>query len=327
MKEEEEEEDDDADPATPAAAGSLLGTMEDIDRFGAKKSDGGGDARGLAALRAAVAGAEAALEAVELEGDLRATLQDQGSLDVAAVPRLEALMLRAAKVAERKPPLTQEGAAKLNTLVSRCFSRATALQEMEGARASLAEALEPSLRGRDISPGSLEPGDVPRLEKAVARARTSAWPWQLEDAVAEAESTLERWRALEAVDSAMKSRSVARLRDAVGTCAAKHPSLDLSSAVALLSELDAERAMEDGDQRLRTYFAASKVAWAGGVLTDEAAAMQRVSVALGDATRRQCVARRLHPTPRQPAATAPRTAGHRHRRRRPQSGEGEGRGQ
>ena len=189
IEEEEEEDDDDADPATPAAAGSLLGTMEDIDRFGAKKSDGGGDARGLAALRAAVAGAEAALEAVELEGDLRATLQDQGSLDVAAVPRLEALMLRAAKVAERKPPLTQEGAAKLNTLVSRCFSRATALQEMEGARASLAEALEPSLRGRDISPGSLEPGDVPRLEKAVARARTSAWPWQLEDAVAEAEST------------------------------------------------------------------------------------------------------------------------------------------
>ena len=82
----------------------------------------------------------------------------------------------------------------------------------------MAEALEPSLRGRDISPGSLEPGDVPRLEKAVARARTSAWPWQLEDAVAEAESTLERWRLIEAVDSAMKSRSVARLRDAVGTC-------------------------------------------------------------------------------------------------------------
>ena len=276
IEEEEDDEDDDetADAATPAAVGSLLGTMEDIDRFGAKTSDaGGGGARGLAALRAAVAGAEAALEAVELEGDLRVTLQDQGSLDVAAVPRLEALMLRAAKVAERKPPLTQEGAAKLNTLVSRCFSRATALQEMEGARASLAEALEPSLRGRDISPGSLEPGDVPRLEKAVARARTSAWPWQLEDAVAEAESTLERWRALAAVDSAMKSRSVARLRDAVGTCAAKHPSLDLSSAVALLSELDAERAMEDGDQRLRTYFAASKVAWAGGVLTDEAAAM------------------------------------------------------
>ena len=136
--------------------------MEDIDRFGAKTSDaGGGDARGLAALRAAVAGAEAALEAVELEGDLRSTLQDQGSLDVAAVPRLEALMLRAAKVAERKPPLTQEGAAKLNTLVSRCFSRATALQEMEGARAVLAEALEPSLRGRDISPGPWSPGTCP----------------------------------------------------------------------------------------------------------------------------------------------------------------------
>ena len=261
--------------ATPAAAaGSLLGTMEDIDRFGAKTSgESGTAASGLAALRAAVTGAEAALEAVELEEDLRVTIQDQGSLDVAAVPKLEALMLRAAKVAERKPPLTQEGAAKLNTLVSRCFSRATALQEMEGARAALAEALEPSLRGRDLAPGSLEQGDVPRLEKAVARARTSAWPWQLEDAVADAESILERWRALAAVDSAMKSRSVARLRDAIGACGSKHPSLDLSDATAALSELDAERAMEDGDQRLRTYFAASKVAWAGGVLTDEAAAM------------------------------------------------------
>ena len=87
------------------------------------------------------------------------------------------------------------GAAKLNTLVSRCFSRATALQEME-ARGLLGRGFGALLRGRDISPGSLEPGDVPRLEKAVARARTSAWPWQLEDAVAEAESTLERWRAL-----------------------------------------------------------------------------------------------------------------------------------
>ena len=89
IDDEDEEENDDevADAATPAAAGSLLGTMEDIDRFGAKTSDaGGGDARGLAALRAAVAGAEAALEAVELEGDLRSTLQDKGSLDVAAVP-------------------------------------------------------------------------------------------------------------------------------------------------------------------------------------------------------------------------------------------------
>jgi hypothetical protein len=78
------------------------------------------------------AAAEAALEAVELEGDLRTTLQDEASLNVASVPKLEHLMLRAAKVAERKPPLTNEGAAKLNTLVSRCFSRATALQEMEG---------------------------------------------------------------------------------------------------------------------------------------------------------------------------------------------------
>jgi hypothetical protein len=50
--------------ATPAAAaGSLLGTMEDIDRFGAKTSgESGTAASGLAALRAAVTGAEAALE-------------------------------------------------------------------------------------------------------------------------------------------------------------------------------------------------------------------------------------------------------------------------
>jgi hypothetical protein len=31
-----------------------------------------------------------------------------------------------------------------------------------------------------------------------------------------------------------------------------------------ISELDAERALEGGDQRLKAYFAASKVAYAGG---------------------------------------------------------------
>jgi len=82
---------------------------------------------------------------------LRAALADETSLEVGAVPRLEKLMLRAAKVAEKKPPLTQEGAAKLNALTSRCFSRATALQEMEEARAALAAALEPSRSAGDAS--------------------------------------------------------------------------------------------------------------------------------------------------------------------------------
>ena len=100
-------------------------------------------------------------------------------------------MLRAAKVAEKKPPLTQEGAAKLNALTSRCFSRATALQEMEEARAALAAALEPS-RSAGVASLFVQEGTkksrsaddrsvnvnafdhliaVPALERAVARAR------------------------------------------------------------------------------------------------------------------------------------------------------------
>ena len=83
----------------------------DVDRF----ASGVGDdvtamtKHNLTTLREAVRAAEAALDAVALEGDLRTALADETSLEVSAVPKLEALMVRAAKVAERKPPLTQEG--------------------------------------------------------------------------------------------------------------------------------------------------------------------------------------------------------------------------
>jgi|TARA_B110000967_G_scaffold28591_1_gene26673 hypothetical protein len=83
----------------------------DVDRF----ASGVGDdvtamtKNNLTTLREAVRAAEAALDAVALEGDLRTALADDTSLEVSAVPKLEALMVRAAKVAERKPPLTQEG--------------------------------------------------------------------------------------------------------------------------------------------------------------------------------------------------------------------------
>ena len=83
----------------------------DVDRF----ASGVGDdvtvmtKNNLTTLREAVRAAEAALDAVALEGDLRTALADETSLEVSAVPKLEALMVRAAKVAERKPPLTQEG--------------------------------------------------------------------------------------------------------------------------------------------------------------------------------------------------------------------------
>ena len=111
------------------------------------------------------------------------------------------------------------------------------------------------------------------LEKAVARARASAWPWQLEEAAADAEKILERWRELGRVEAAMASRSAARLRRSLTEARRRHPSLDTREAEKLLSELDAEQALEGGDQRLKAYFAASKVAWAGGQVTTEAAAM------------------------------------------------------
>ena len=262
--------------ANSTPAGSALASMEDIDRFVTEGASSGSEtgAGGLVALRAAVASAEAALEAAELESDLRATLQDESSLNVSSVPRLENLMLRAAKVAERKPPLTEEGAAKLNTLVSRCFSRATALQEMDGARAALAEALEPSLRGRDLALGGVDLSDAtPRLEKAIARAKSSAWPWQLEDAVRDAETVLERWAAIGRVEAALASRVSSKIRREIAYASKAHPNLDLRDARKRLAELDAEAALEGGDQRLKAYFAASKMAWANGAPNAESAEM------------------------------------------------------
>ena len=310
--------DEETTPSSLEAASSGV-TREDVmsadvDRFasarGASASDatrtmpGDEDAVGtsssVASLRAAVDAAEAALEAAALEGDLRAALADETSLSVSAVPRLELLMLRAAKTAERKPPLTPEGAAKLNALTSRCFSRATALQEMEEARAALAAALEPSLRGEE----SLFPGDgdesvgrafdhasaVPALERAVARARASAWPWQLADAVRDAESVLERWRAIGRVRAALDARDVAEARREVARAAEAHPELETRGARRALAELEAEDALEGGDRRLRAYFAASKMAWASGAPSAESAEMLRTirdSLAVTDAEHEQ----------------------------------------
>ena len=272
----------------------------------------------LASLRAAVDAAEAALEAVALEGDLRGALADETSLSVSAVPRLERLMLRAAKIAERKPPLTPEGAAKLNALTSRCFSRATALQEMEEARAALAAALEPSLRGEEAlfpsrggdddgesSTDGRQSGDgvagntrrafdhssaVPALERAVARARASAWPWQLADAVRDAELVLERWRAIARVRAAFDSRDVAKIRREMAYAKKAHPEVETRGAERALAELEAEDALEGGDRRLKAYFAASKMAWSSGAPTAESAEMLRTirdSLAVTDAEHEQ----------------------------------------
>ena len=82
---------------------------------------------------------------------------------------------------------------------------------MEEAKAGLAKALEPSLRGEDLlltkgttmnesfastSSGLDHKTSVPALERAIARAKASAWPWQLADAVVGADKVLERWRAI-----------------------------------------------------------------------------------------------------------------------------------
>ena len=330
-------EDDDDDGVALPEAGSVLGSMEDIDRFtnasgGDAATRAAGDLVGggglstnaaaaspLAALKAATISAEAALEAAELESDLRVALQDESSLAASAVPRLEALMLRAAKTAARKPPLTQEGAAKLNTLVSRCFTRAVALQEMESARAQLAEALEPSLRGADLAVGPSDDDEsggwierrsrgsstadgeastpfsfsrnIPALEKAVARAKSSAWPWQLEDAVGDAETVLERWKAASRVEEALRSRDVARIRREISYATKQFPALDCASAEDRLATLDAERNLEGGDQRLRAYFAASKMARAGGREPDAEATQMlatiRASLQITDAEHEQ----------------------------------------
>lgn len=280
----------------------------DVDRFasGANASSVGQTQTtisNISILRDAVNAAEAALEAAELEGDLRIALADETSLEVSAVPKLEALMLRAAKVAERKPPLTQEGAAKLNALTSRCFSRATALQEMEEARAALAKALEPSLRGEDLllmsssssggtgetssaSTGLDHKTSVPSLERAIARAKAAAWPWQLADAVVDAENVLERWQAIGRVRDALQGRDMKKIKREIQYAKKAHPEVETRGAEKMLAELEAEDALEGGDRRLKAYFAASKMAWASGPPSVESAEMLRTirdSLAVTDA--------------------------------------------
>ena len=227
------------------------------------------------ALTAAVIGAERALRADALESDLRAALADETSRSVESVPRLENLLLQAAKLASNGPPLTQEGAAKLNTLVSRVQSRATALQDMEGARAALLEAMRPSANGIDQAVGGITSEDVKVLESALSRARSSAWPWQLDELIEKAERVLVRWRRLERLETAILSRSRTELRLALEESQRDPEStdVDMRRAKAVLSELEAESALEGGDQRLRAYFAASKVAWATGTVTPESAQM------------------------------------------------------
>jgi serine/threonine protein kinase len=314
------EEDDDANLTSDDAGVTREDVMSaDVDRFASGANEGGDDKKeketssnttssaSLASLRAAVDAAEAALEAVSLEGDLRAALADETSLEVSAVPRLEGLMLRAAKVAERKPPLTQEGAAKLNALTSRCFSRATALQEMEEARAALAKALEPSLRGEDLQifvrggtgedlPEERPRGDfdyktaVPALERAVSRAQTSAWPWQLADAAQDAETVLERWRAIGRVRDAFETRNAEKIRREIAYAKKAFPEIETRQAERALAELEAEDALEGGDRRLKAYFAASKMAWSSGAPNAESAEMLRTirdSLAITDAEHEQ----------------------------------------
>jgi len=238
-------------------------------------SDGVKKRNARSALTQAVIGAERALRAATLEADLRAALTDESSRSVESVPRLEELLLRAAKLAANAPPLTQEGAAKLNTLVSRVQSRATALQDMEGARAALLAAMTPSTNGIDQAVGGIDAEDVKTLEAAISRARSSAWPWQLDELMEKAERVLVRWRQLERLETAITSRSKTELRLALAEAERGNDSLDLDTRRArkVLSELEAESALEGGDQRLRAYFAASKVAWASGTVTPESARM------------------------------------------------------
>ena len=59
----------------------------------------------------------------------------------------------------------------------------------------------------------------------------------------------------------MASRSAKRLRETLAITGRSHGSLDTKGAAKLLAEIDAENALEGGDQRLKAYFNASK---AGG---------------------------------------------------------------
>lgn len=259
----------------------MASTSYDPDPFAAmmeEVSEGQGEAKqknARSALTSAVIGAERALRAAALEEELRVALADESSRSVESVPRLEGLLLQAAKLAASGPPLTQAGAAKLNTLVSRVQSRATALQNMEGARAALLDAMTPSTNGVDQAVGGITSDDVKVLESALARARSSAWPWQLDELIEKAERVLVRWRRLERLETAILSRSRTELRLALEEAQRDPNSTDLDTrrAKKVLSELEAESALEGGDQRLRAYFAASKVAWATGSVTPEGAQM------------------------------------------------------
>ena len=270
--------DDDLDESEDDAAASM---SYDPDPFAAaiESVSSGDDSKkkknARSALTAAVIGAERALRAATFEGELRAALADDSSRSVEAVPRLEALLIHAAKLASNGPPLTQEGAAKLNTLVSRVQSRATALQNMDNARAALIEAMTPSVDGVDRAVGGITSEDVKVLEDALTQARSSAWPWQLDELIDKAESVLVRWRRLERLETAILSRSKTELRLAIEESQQDSDSsdVDMRRAKTVLSELEAESALEGGDQRLRAYFAASKVAWATGTVTPESAQM------------------------------------------------------
>jgi hypothetical protein len=73
------------------------------------------------------------------------------------------------------------------------------------------------------------------------------------------------------------SRSAKRLRETLAITGRTHRSLDTKGAAKLLADIDAENALEGGDQRLKAYFNASKVAWSAGAVTAEAGGSLRTS--------------------------------------------------
>ena len=282
---EDEDEDDDEDGR---AKGKTVVSSFDADPFvsndssveRAKEQDGvmvkeGSPEREQ--LATAIKLAEFALEAIALESDMRKTLADEASRTYDSIPTLENLLLRATNLASSGLPLTQEGAAKLNALVSRIQSRTTALQEMEGVKAGLVEALELNLRGGDLASGGVAELDVMKLEEAIRRAKASAWPWKLEEEVVKATIVLGKWQSLRKVEDAIASRSKRNIKLAIEEAEAKFTAeedkIDLRRAKIALEELEAEDALEGGDKRLKAYFMASKVAWQSGSVTPESAQM------------------------------------------------------
>ena len=283
--EDDEDEDDDEDGR---AKGKTVVSSFDADPFvsndssveRAKEQDGvmvkeGSPEREQ--LATAIKLAEFALEAIALESDMRKTLADEASRTYDSIPTLENLLLRATNLASSGLPLTQEGAAKLNALVSRIQSRTTALQEMEGVKAGLVEALELNLRGGDLASGGVAELDVMKLEEAIRRAKASAWPWKLEEEVVKATIVLGKWQSLRKVEDAIASRSKRNIKLAIEEAEAKFTAeedkIDLRRAKIALEELEAEDALEGGDKRLKAYFMASKVAWQSGSVTPESAQM------------------------------------------------------